>query len=113
MRTSQWTAIIAALVISGSASAYQETTKERVKSGILPAGGFYSLYEVTCSSGDQTAIASMERRTRWCAESSGELTCFRTIQEAKKVACTSDSVAMRASTAIESSEDPRSLSVAN
>jgi hypothetical protein len=66
---------------------------EKVKTGILPAGGLYELYQVTCQDRSATSVASMDRRRRWCSGYDGELSCFRDLQAASQMACSTANVA--------------------
>ena len=75
------------------AFAGQPGAPEKVKTGILPSGEFYSLYNVTCSDGRQESVSSLQRGTRWCTEHAGELACFRRSTVASQVACMSSDVA--------------------
>jgi hypothetical protein len=68
---------------------------DKVKKGILPSGGFYSLYEVACNDGLTTTIVSTHGRSRWCTNQDGELSCFRRPQEASNMACSGTSLADR------------------
>ena len=66
---------------------------EKVKTGILPSGGLYSVYNVTCHDESLASVVSTQRRGRWCVEYDGQLSCFREAQEASRVACFSTDVA--------------------
>ncbi len=68
---------------------------EKVKKGILPSGGFYSLYEVACNDESTTTIVSTHRQSRWCTNYDGQLNCFRRSQEASNMACSGVSLADR------------------
>ena len=82
-------AAISMLLVATSAWAGEAVNLEKVKTGILPNGGFYSIYEVTCMSEGRATIGAMSRRGGpWCAEESGELVCFRRSEEAMARACT-------------------------
>jgi hypothetical protein len=65
---------------------------EKVKTGILPSGELYSLYQVSCGN-STTTIASMERRTRWCTQAGDGLSCYRTADQAGEKACSLTSIA--------------------
>jgi hypothetical protein len=67
---------------------------EKTKTGILPSGGFYGLYQVTCHDQSSASVVSLERRGRWCLNYEGELSCFRRSQEASHMACASADVAV-------------------
>ena len=62
---------------------------DRVKSGILPTGGYYHLYEARCADQQLVTVASTDRSTRWCAERGGDVSCFRRSQDAVVAACSS------------------------
>jgi hypothetical protein len=82
---------LATLALSTTqASATDTLNREVVKTGILPSGGFYSIYEVACRDNSQANIVSLAERSRWCAGSEGELVCFKRSQLASKAACGSD-----------------------
>lgn len=86
------------LVVSmalASAVAHSEETfqAEKVKTGILPSGGFYKVYSVACSEDRTAAIASVNRNKRWCMSYEGQMNCFSRVQEASARACMSDTVA--------------------
>lgn len=66
---------------------------EKVKTGILPSGGLYRIYKVTCHDESSASVVSTQKRGRWCVEYDGQLSCFREAQEASKVACISADVA--------------------
>lgn len=93
MRLLPVAALSSVLLLPCAAVAGDALSRERVKTGILPNGGFYSLYEVTCSDERVVEVATMERRQRWCAQSGSDLACFRTAQEASHKACASAQVA--------------------
>ena len=66
---------------------------EKVKTGILPSGGFYSMYSVDCPDQSTGAVASLNDRRGWCTLNGGELNCFSRKQEASYRACMSGAVA--------------------
>jgi hypothetical protein len=66
---------------------------EKLKTGILPAGGFYSIYAVSCDDQTTSNIVSSHRETRWCTNYDGQLSCYRRSHEASRVACSGVSVA--------------------
>jgi hypothetical protein len=68
---------------------------DKVKKGILPSGGYYSLYEVACDDGSTTAIVNKHNQRRWCANDDGQLNCFRRSKEASTMACSDISLADR------------------
>ncbi len=70
------------------ANAAQTLGIEKTKTGILPNGGFYGLYEVSCSDEHSASIGALSRRSGpWCVERQGELQCFSRSQEAAFAAC--------------------------
>lgn len=93
MRFLPMAALSTVLLLPCAAMAGDNLSRERVKTGILPNGGFYSLYAVTCSDERTVEVATMDRRQRWCAQSGGELACFRTVEEASHKACATAQVA--------------------
>jgi len=66
---------------------------QKTKTGILPAGGLYSIYAVQCAGGGEGAVASMDRRTTWCALRGEELRCSGSLGQARKLACDMGEVA--------------------
>lgn len=64
---------------------------DRVKTGILPSGGLYSIYSVECGLEVESTIARLRDSRQWCvgmrtgAENS--LDCFKRASEASSVAC--------------------------
>ena len=88
MSLSRHIAVLSISLVSSLALANDSAQLERkIKTGILPTGGFYSLYEVSCADDSTATIASMEGRTRWCTLSGGELSCFRMAEQASYSAC--------------------------
>ena len=67
---------------------------EKTKTGILPSGDFYGLYQVNCHHQSSASIVSLDRRGRWCLNYEGELSCFRRSQEAAHMACATVDVAV-------------------
>jgi hypothetical protein len=65
---------------------------DKVKTGILPSGGFYSIYSVTCEDQSTSHIAR-KQRDRWCTGSDSQLECFRKASEASQMACAGMKVA--------------------
>ena len=61
--------------------------QDKVKTGILPSGGFYSLYEGTCQDRNVVSVASLDGMRRWCINASGDLACVRDSREAVEMAC--------------------------
>jgi len=80
---------------SFATDANQGPQLEKVKKGILPSGGFYSLYEVACNDGSTTTIVNTHSQRRWCTNDDGQLNCFRRSQEASNMACSDISLADR------------------
>ena len=82
-------AVVAVVSVAPSAWAGEAVNLEKVKTGILPTGGFYSIYEVTCMSEGRATIGALSRRAGpWCVEEGGELVCFRRSEDASARACT-------------------------
>lgn len=74
---------------AAGASASQTGELERVKTGILPSGGFYSVYTVVCSTG-KASIARLRDSRQWCVETpelAATLECFKRSEDASNVAC--------------------------
>lgn len=86
-------AVAASLLLSYSAFAEDSLPRERTKTGILPNGGFYTLYSVTCSDNRVVEVASTDRRQRWCAQSGADLACFRNADAASNKACAAGNLA--------------------
>ena len=63
---------------------------EKVKTGILPSGGLYSIYDVTCHDQRSVNVASIAEQGQWCINYEGELNCFKRSQEASHQACSGD-----------------------
>ena len=85
--------VFAIAFMSAMASASSEFSKEKVKTGIHPSGGFYGIYEIECSDGAVTSIASVQGDGRWCLNHEGELACFRRSRDASEKACLNVKVA--------------------
>jgi len=82
------TAIAVTLGVAASlAQAGDHIPLEKTKTAILPAGGFYSLYEGSCHNKNVVSIASLDSMRKWCFNDAGELACFRQSQEAAQIAC--------------------------
>ena len=85
--------LLGSLSLASFAAHATETLElEKVKKGILPSGGFYSLYEVECKDQSTSSVASTHRQSRWCTNYGGQLSCFRSSQEASHMACSGMSV---------------------
>jgi len=80
-------------LFGAGAHASDPSSLEKLKTGILPSGGFYSMYAVDCPDQSTGAVASLDDRRRWCTFNSGELNCFSRKQEASYSACMSGAVA--------------------
>lgn len=75
------------------ASAAYDT--EKIKTGILPSGDFFGIYEVNCPDQVTAEIASLKGKRRWCAASyDGGVSCFQRKQAASLKACLSGAVAV-------------------
>ena len=80
--------LVASLVFLGAfAHASSAYDMDKVKTGILPSGGFYSLYEVDCPDQFTAAVASLRGKRRWCTSTDGEMSCFSRKQDASLKAC--------------------------
>ena len=79
--------LMLALCLVSSLAFANGVDREKVKTGILPDGGFYSLYEYRCVDGATVVLASMERRTRWCTSLGDELRCTGSARQAHEIAC--------------------------
>jgi len=89
-----FTNLLLAAGLSGSlAHASDVLPLEKVKTGILPTGSLYSLYEVSCHDQTSASVVSVARRGRWCIQHNGELSCVRESQEASRLACASSNMA--------------------
>ena len=75
-----------------ASSDHFDTTK--VKTGILPAGGFYSVYQVECREDVTAAIANVNGKRRWCSLHDGAMNCFSSRQRASLSACMPRGVAV-------------------
>lgn len=85
--------VIGAVVLSActvAVGAAEPLAIEKTKTGILPGGGFYGLYEVSCRDERSASIGALSRRSGpWCVERRGDLQCFQRAQEAAFTACNS------------------------
>lgn len=95
MRTAIMGSALSLIVfVSGQAWASEPQLLGKVKTGILPAGGFYSLYEVVCADTSVVTIGGLSRRGGpWCVGEAGELQCFRRSVDATQLACSAGTVA--------------------
>jgi hypothetical protein len=87
--------LLVSLVLFGTfCHASDRTDIVKVKTGILPNGGFYSLYEVDCRDQGTAEIASLNGKRRWCALlRGGTLSCSSSQQDVTSRACVSSAVA--------------------
>ena len=93
MRSVCGSLLLALVVLSASADGADRLDIVKVKTGILPGGGFYSLYHVDCLDERAAPIASLDRKRRWCALHEGEMSCFSSQQEASFKACLTNALA--------------------
>ena len=93
MRLNTEKLLIPLLFASFAAQAVEPPQLEKLKTGILPAGGFYTIYAVACDDESTSSIVSSQRKTRWCTNYDGRLSCYRRLQEASRVACSGITVA--------------------
>ena len=93
MRSVIGTLLVSLVVLSASAHAADRPDIVKVKTGILPGGGFYSLYHVDCSDQQTAAIASLDGKRRWCTLHAGDLSCSSSRQEASASACVTNALA--------------------
>lgn len=93
-----WIKSVLSVVLMGllavSVQASEPFGTEKVKTGILPNGGFYSLFEVDCGNEVTGVIASLKGGTRWCTSYVGEMSCFTSKQESSTSACMTGAVAV-------------------
>jgi len=78
---------LCAILLTGAAHASDNGSINKVKTGILPTGGFFSIYEASCPQDAAVSIASTDRRQRWCVQADGQLRCFGAASEATRYAC--------------------------
>jgi hypothetical protein len=93
MRSVFGSLLVTLLVLSGSAHGAGRLDIVKVKTGILPGGGFYSLYQVDCLDERTGAIASLDRKRRWCTLHEGDMICSSSRQEASFKACSTNALA--------------------
>ena len=83
------TAIMALiLVLCSPVHATPAADVTKVKTGILPSGELYSLYDVQCKDQFRASVASLQRGRQWCTHQQDQLTCFRRMEQASTLACT-------------------------
>jgi hypothetical protein len=87
MRTLFAVTMFTSVLAASAAHAEQSRSLEKVKSGLLPSGGFYSVYAAECGDGSPASLASLERGSRWCTSRGEELDCFRQSADALAQAC--------------------------
>lgn len=87
--------LVASMTLFGAFANASETFEtEKVKTGILPSGGFYSLYEVGCDDKYTATIASTNGNRRWCISHNEQMSCFSRKRDASASACMSGAVAV-------------------
>jgi len=99
--------LLAALFIITPAYGSEQVTVEKVKTGILPTGELYGLYEVQCADQSQGSIVSLRGRSQWCTNQNDELQCFRKMKQASHLACTNQS--LLANNDLEQGSEPDTL----
>ena len=67
---------------------------EKVKTGILPSGGLYSLYAVVCSDQGSGSIVQLKDENRWCTLLEGTMRCHTWLRDASLSACMSGALAV-------------------
>lgn len=96
VKSSVWGCLlVASVALAGqpAGAAAEAFSIEKVKTGILPAGGFYSLFAVGCADGGSASVVSLDNRARWCTQEGSELVCFNNRREAARLACAGEAVA--------------------
>lgn len=90
MTTKRLLAVCILGLFAVAAGATEQLAIQKTKTGILPTGGFYGLYEVSCRDERTASIGALSRRAGpWCVERQGSLQCFARPQEAALTACNS------------------------
>ena len=84
------TLVLLVPLLSAAVQASDTAPLQKLKTGILPTGAFYSVYEIGCASGATSAVISLEGRSRWCATEDGSMVCMRRLGDASRLACASD-----------------------
>jgi len=87
MRNVNGTVLFAMMLAAAGAQASDAASMEKVKSGLLPSGGLYSMYAVDCGDRSSASLASLEGGRRWCTSIGQELDCFRQSAAALAQAC--------------------------
>ena len=89
IRPLQLSAALTMVLSSASVLADSAVSKDKIKTGILPSGDVYSIYEVSCADDSTTHIAMMDRRHKWCRVDGMNLDCYRMPEQAADQACAS------------------------
>jgi hypothetical protein len=87
MRSIYLSTALAALFFAANTFAENVVVQDKIKTGILPSGGLYSIYEVNCADSSNAHIATLDRRRNWCMVDGANIDCFRTPQLAAERAC--------------------------
>jgi hypothetical protein len=87
MKSLQLVAASALIAFSATALSAEPVIMEKVKTGLLSATETYSIYAVSCSNEAQTAVAALDRGTRWCVSDGARLNCFKNRDNAAIKAC--------------------------
>ncbi len=98
MRLNTGILVVSLLFASFATQAVEPPQLEKLKTGILPSGGFYTVYAVACDDESTSHIVSSNRKTRWCTQSGEQLNCHRRLQAASLMACPGIDVADAAPT---------------
>lgn len=93
MRVMTGCLLISMVLFGGFSHASDAFETEKVKTGILPSGGFYSMHAVDCPEQFTAEIASLNGKRRWCSLHDREMHCFSRKQDASYRACMSGAVA--------------------
>ena len=92
MRSTRFGIALLAALLATPTLAAERASLEKVKTGILPSGGFYRIYEVACRDQRLSSVATI-RREQWCTLDAGNLQCFRDADDAIASACAIGTVA--------------------
>lgn len=92
------TGCLVALVMLSSTIGHASDSVDlaKTKTGILPNGGFYSLYEADCRDQQNAEVVSLKGKRRWCTLQDGTMSCFSSQQDAALNACSSSALAAAA-----------------
>ena len=82
------------MLLAASTHAEERFDSEKFKTGILPSGGFYSLYSVLCDDEIKATIANLNSDRRWCISDGEGMSCFSRKQDASTRACMAGAVAI-------------------